>query len=309
MDPMLDIPANHRSSWHAAARGAVFFLIASISTIAIAAADDLQAIEGCTLVAADWADGDSFRIRLPDGGEVTVRLYGADCLEHHVSDETDARRLRSQRRYFGITRVKPEATAAIEFAKELGRQASEETQAFLDRPFTIHTSFADARGDARFKRVYAFVFDSDGRDLAAHLVSKGLARAFGVSRSTLADESADDYREMLADLELRAAAAGAGIWAHTDWDSLPVERQLERDEERELEVALGKGEVPAGFTVEINSAPRSELTRLPGIGETLANRIIEKRPYARLTDLLEVEGIGPATYRRLKSMLRLEPAK
>ena len=40
--------------------------------------------------------------------------------------------------------------------------------------------------------------------------------------------------------------------------------------------------------------------RLPGIGETLANRIIEKRPYARLTDLLEVEGIGPATYRRLK---------
>jgi competence protein ComEA len=49
--------------------------------------------------------------------------------------------------------------------------------------------------------------------------------------------------------------------------------------------------------------------RLPGIGETLANRIIEKRPYTRLTDLLEVEGIGPATYRRLKSMLRLEPAK
>jgi len=93
---------------------------------------------------------------------------------------------------------------------------------------------------------------------------------------------------MLTDLELRAAAGNAGIWAHTDWDSLPVERQLERDEERELQVALGNGELPAGFTVELNSAPRSELMRLPGIGETLANRIIEKRPYARLTDLLEV---------------------
>ena len=53
----------------------------------------------------------------------------------------------------------------------------------------------------------------------------------------------------------------------------------------------------------------AERLRLPGIGETLANRIIEKRPYARLTDLLEVEGIGPATYRRLKPLLRLEEGK
>lgn len=277
--------------------------------VAASPAADLQLIEGCTLVAADWADGDSFRVRLPDGEELTVRLYGADCLEQHVADETDARRLRSQRRYFGITRVKPDAAAAIEFAKDYGRQATAEARDFLARPFTIHTSFADARGDARFKRVYAFVFDADGRDLAAHLVSRGLARAFGVSRSTLAGESADDYRAMLGDLELRAAAAGTGIWAHTDWDSLPVERQLERDEERELQVALGNGELPDGFTVEINSAPRGELMRLPGIGETLANRIIEKRPYARLTDLLEVEGIGPATYRRLKPLLRLEEGK
>jgi competence protein ComEA len=49
--------------------------------------------------------------------------------------------------------------------------------------------------------------------------------------------------------------------------------------------------------------------RLPGVGETLADRIIEKRPYTRLTDLLEVDGIGPATYRQLKPMLRVEPAR
>ena len=175
------------------------FLIASlvIAGVPLVAAE-LQVIEGCTLVPADWADGDSFRVRLPAGEEITVRLYGADCLEQKVTDETDARRLRSQRRYFGITRVKPEAATAIAFAKDLGRQGTDETRAFLARPFTIHTSFADARGDARFKRVYAFVFDADGRDLAAHLVAKGLARAYGVSRSTVAGESADDYREMLA---------------------------------------------------------------------------------------------------------------
>jgi competence protein ComEA len=307
MVSMPDIPMNYRLSVRTAACG---FLLLTLALAATAvAASELQVIDGCTLVATDWADGDSFRVRLPDGEEITVRLYGADCLEHHVSDETDARRLRSQRRYFGITRAKPDATVAIDFAKELGRRATAETRAFLSQPFTIHTSFADARGDARFTRVYAFVQDADGRDLAAHLVSKGLARAFGVSRTTLAGESADDYREMLGDLELRAAAAGAGIWAHTDWDSLPVERQLERDEERELQAALGKGVLPADFAVDINSAPLNELLRLPGIGETLANRIIEKRPYARLTDLLEVEGIGPATYRQLKPMLRVEPAK
>jgi competence protein ComEA len=306
---MSDIPLNHRLSLAATASIPLLLAVMAAVTIATAAADDLKTIEGCTLVAADWADGDSFRVRLPDGEELTIRLYGADCLEHRVSDETDARRLRSQRRYFGITRAKPDATAAIDFAKELGRRATAETRAFLSRPFTIHTSFADARGDARFTRVYAFVQDADGRDLAAHLVSKGLARAFGVSRSTLVGESADDYREMLGDLELRAAAAGAGIWAHTDWNSLPVERQLERDEERELQAALGKGELPADFTVEINSAARSDLMRLPGVGETLADRIIEKRPYTRLTDLLEVDGIGPATYRQLKPMLRVEPAK
>ena len=269
------------------------------------AATDLSVLEQCMLVPTEWADGDSFRVRLPEGEEITVRLYGVDCHEHHITDETDARRLRSQRRYFGITKVQPEAAAAIAFAKELGRQGTDETRAVLARPFTIHTSFADARGDARFTRVYAFVFDADGQDLAAHLVSRGLARAFGVSRGTLKGESAGDYRELLGDLELQAAAAAAGIWAHTDWASLPVERQLDRDEARELQAAVGSAALPEGVTIDLNAAPQTELMRLPGIGETLANRIIEKRPYARLTDLLEVEGIGPATYRRLKPMIRI----
>ena len=186
-------------------------------------------------------------------------------------------------------------------------EATAETRRLLARPFTIHTSFADARGDGRHKRIYAFVFDADGRDVAAELVSAGLARAFGVSRTTRAGESADDYREFLADRELQAAKRGAGIWAHTDWDALPTERRQERDEERELRVALDGGPPPPGFTVDVNTASREDLMRLPRVGEKLANRIIERRPYRRLTDLLEVEGIGPSTYRELKPLVRLEP--
>jgi endonuclease YncB( thermonuclease family) len=270
-----------------------------------ARADELVAIEGCTFVPAAWADGDSFRVRTPAGEEHTVRLYGVDCMEHHVSGETDARRLRSQRRYFGIADVRPDAAAAIEFAKQLAAQATAETRRFLAEPFTIHTSFADARGDGRFKRIYAFVFDARGRDLAPYLVSKGLARAFGVSRGTLAGESGDDYRERLADLQLQAAKRGTGIWAHTDWDKLPLERRLERDDERDLRQAVDGGTPPEGFVVDPNTASRDDLMRLPGVGEMLAGRIIEGRPYRRLVDLLEVEGLGPATFRRLKPMLRI----
>lgn len=50
------------------------------------APDPLKSLENCRFVPTPWADGDSFLIRTKEGEEMTVRLYGADCIEFHVTD-------------------------------------------------------------------------------------------------------------------------------------------------------------------------------------------------------------------------------
>ncbi len=260
-------------------------------------AEDLQKFEGCQLVEQPWSDGDSFQVRLPDQKEITVRLYGADCLEMHLDgDDSNARRLRDQRRYFGIQ--------DITVAKGFGEKARGEVARLLAKPFTIHTAFADGRGDGRFNRVYGFVTLPDGKDLASHLVETGMARAFGVSRLTPDGTTAKEYMARLRDLELGAAKKGNGAWSATDWQRLPEERKQAREEEEEIELA--KGNHPLEGKINPNKAGRDELMKLPGIGEVLANRIIqarEHRKFSKPDDLREVNGIGEALLAKIQPHL------
>lgn len=63
------------------------------------------------------------------------------------------------------------------------------------------------------------------------------------------------------------------------------------------------------LVVNLNSASASELTALPGIGETLAGRIVawreENGPFARVDQVMAVSGIGPATYERIRPYARV----
>lgn len=58
------------------------------------------------------------------------------------------------------------------------------------------------------------------------------------------------------------------------------------------------------FLVDLNKADWSELAQLPGIGETLAKRIVESRemkgPFLDHSDLQRVKGIGPRTVESLR---------
>jgi competence protein ComEA len=68
----------------------------------------------------------------------------------------------------------------------------------------------------------------------------------------------------------------------------------------------------ASFQVDINAAQWPELVQLPGIGPTLAQRIVEARqtdgPFLDHNDLRRrVRGIGPKTLEKLRPYLRPMP--
>jgi len=66
---------------------------------------------------------------------------------------------------------------------------------------------------------------------------------------------------------------------------------------------------PSEGQVVLNTANAQELERVPGIGPSLAARIIAFRqqngPFQRLEDLMQVSGIGPKKFAKMRPFLRL----
>ena len=273
--------------------------LVAVLTLALATAvagQELQKFEGCRMVDSDWADGDSFPVKLPDGQEIVLRLYYVDCNETSATTETDQRRVRGQSSYFGID--DHQVTLAS------GRLAAGEVHKLLTEPFTVHTAFAAAPGRSAKPRTYGFVTLADGRDLGEVLVGDGLARSFGLRRGTPDGRTTDAAEAQLDDLELGAAIARRGIWAETDAQRLISLREAQRAEERELQEAFGTSE---GEPIDPNTASVDEIMLLPGVGEVLAERIVEGRPYRTVDDLRRVPGIGEKVFARLKDSLQIVP--
>ena len=267
-----------------------------IVTASAAFGQELQKFENCSLVEAGWADGDSFPVKLPDGKEIVLRLYYVDCNEVAAATETDQRRVRDQSSYFGID--------DHQITLEFGQRAADEVKKLLGKPFTVHTAFATAPGRSAKPRSYGFITLSDGRDLGEVLVGEGLARSYGVRRNTPDGLNTEAAEAKMDDLELGAAIARRGIWSKTDPQRLIALREDRRAEERELQEAFATN---IGQPLDPNTATVDEIMLLPGVGEVLAERIVEGRPYKSVDDLRRVPGIGEKVFARLKDSLQIAP--
>ena len=65
-----------------------------------------------------------------------------------------------------------------------------------------------------------------------------------------------------------------------------------------------------GEKINLNLAEKDDLVRLPGVGETLALRILERRQalggFGSIEELKEVKGIGDKLYQNIKEYLVLK---
>jgi competence protein ComEA len=75
--------------------------------------------------------------------------------------------------------------------------------------------------------------------------------------------------------------------------------------------AVSAGSAGAGTAapakININTATAAELDALPGVGEVIAQHIVDYRttngPFRSVDDLLDVSGIGPVTLEDMRSMV------
>jgi micrococcal nuclease len=156
---------------------------------------------GAAGTATDWTvevvevvDGDTLKVRFPDGRVENVRLLGVDTPEVHTGV--------SPEEFDGV----PETEAGEAWLRDWGHRASEwMRQRVADAEVRIETDpEADRRGSYGRLLVHVYV---DDEHVNEELLSQGYARMY---------DSEFTDRTRFAELEASAQSQNVGLWAYTD---------------------------------------------------------------------------------------------
>ena len=60
---------------------------------------------------------------------------------------------------------------------------------------------------------------------------------------------------------------------------------------------------PAKEVLDLNSASKEELMKLPGVGDAIADKIVANRPFKSKYDLVQKGLVNRATYAKIKGMI------
>jgi len=118
-----------------------------------------------------------------------------------------------------------------------------------------------------------------------------------------------------------AISAAGGFLADADKTGINLAQLLEDGEQ--LDIPFGEGaslviptpeveNVDPGETelININTASQFQLESLPGIGPTTAQKIIDYReengPFSTIEEIMDVSGIGPGTFERIKDLITVD---
>ncbi len=84
-------------------------------------------------------------------------------------------------------------------------------------------------------------------------------------------------------------------------------------EARQAATAQAVQAVPAAALVNLNTATAADLEKLPGIGPSIAARILEYRQkngaFKKVEELMNVRGIGEKVFLKIKPLVTVTPPK
>src|ERR1700761_5561253 len=189
-----------------------------------------------------------------------------------------ANRLIEQAGYFGID---------VPHVVEIGERAKQFVEEKLAQPFTFLTRKASGLGRSKIERFYGFVQTKDG-DLGELLVANGLARVHGTRAVRPGSSNAAEEIDKLQKLEEKAKTEKLGAWGISTSTNVPqplrtvglpsappVSRPVASPGPAvhpPVQASPGGPATAAGAKLDVNTATKDELEKLPGIGDSLADR-------------------------------------